>query len=480
MNGGRIRGIRPSSVLGLLSLTACASLAERPPLEPIPFHAVPTEEATELPGASAAPPLELPEMEVTQTAEGLRVARVTVPFAMTTISLLSFPPLDDVGLAAAEPLASRLAHDYLREVAGPFDRLTWRGQGSARGLRVESMDPDSSKGVQRLAKAVCGAEKALEDYVKARRDALQSFVSADGYDDISINLARIGRYGSEHPWAQGTATRVTYMAGISREKMLELWPRLFDLSSAVLVVIGRDPPAAEAIAEQFCALAPPEPVEAKEPLEVPAFREEGGHRFHAMWYRGDQVEMRALHTGPGTRSPDYLAFSVISDLLDDGFGSEADRALRHDSGASYGFHGRFYRRQSSSEILWGGSVAPRFGYRTFELHRDQIRSLVEEEITPERLKAILVRRHGRYLRRLDDTAWMASALAECMLLDIPVGAECLLPDESALTPTELRATAERWLHPEQLDWALVGTSAHVFNRLQFEGTIYRYEKERAE
>jgi predicted Zn-dependent peptidase len=458
------------------------SLAERPPLPPLPARPAASAPAPELPPLAApAPPPPL-SIETASAATGLRIIRVPHPSAVTVTLDLGFPALADARRQGMLAVARQLVRQELvKGVPSGADGYLL-DFGAAWSLEVVAVPGAEEKSLSALAAAVRAADDALEDFDARRLSYLQSLVSSSkSYTSIARNLARIGRYGASHPWAQGPATRVNALAAIEREEIAEVWGDLFDVGRAALVAVGppESLPSARELRAAFSwarAAAGGGDVEA---IAVPPARPEEGHRFHAMWFREEQVRMEAMYVGPAPTHPDYPAFVLLQKVFGSGFRSESNRSLRHDRGATYGVGSSLVVRREASELHWGGWVDPREGITLFEVHRDRVRALLEEGIAPAALAQARAALMGARARRLEDPENVAEDLARCAVVGIPpTHADCLFPPITEDARDVMRVARE-YLDPSRGEWSMVGTPDYVSTRMQFEGTIYRYELERA-
>lgn len=466
-----------SLLLGLAP--GCVSLAERPPLSPLAGREVPPEPA---PTPREAP---IPSLAAVRIVDhpadraSLRMVEVVMPSAPTTVMFLAFPDRAPAKRRPVVPLALRLAQQQLaRTLPGGADGF-WFDWGHVVGLQVVALPSQAVPAFARL-KAALSPDDALKDYARRRFSFLQTLVTrnAGSWEAIGRTLTRMGRYGADHPWAQGAATQVRALARVKKRAVKRLWRRLFDPRDAVLVVVGpeegRVDPARVAQAFPASAEAGPRPGLGAPPA-VPPLRSESGHRFHAVWTRDEQTLLRALHLGPDLGHPDYPAFWVLSTALD-GFASEANEALRHQQGASYGVGTSIIPRPGVSELSFGGWVAPDAALDLLRVHDRIVDRVRREGLSAAELAQAKARVRGMRARTLDEPEKVARRLLSCASFGVPVTREaCLeLSRLEAVTAQDVARVARTHLHPDKVEWMLIGDLDEAYTRFQFEGTVLRY------
>ncbi|MEL6184599.1 MAG: insulinase family protein [Myxococcota bacterium] len=471
--GGSLRAL-------LLVCGACASPAPRPALEPLPAADLAT-------GLDAAPELPRPRVEVSPPSYAIEhvpaaaghpgVVRVTIPSAPTTVMLLAFPVLGTKSTLGLEALTIDLARRRLIRALPVGADGFGRANGTMLRLKAVGLPSKAAAMLPAFGKAL-ERKKAFGDFKKDRFDFLQSLVASSG---VSRTLARMGRYGREHPWAQGPAARVNALSKVKTKVVERAWSQLLDLRRATFLILG-PPEGLPSVGEILAGLPrsdPSQPLPKRQPPPpVPPLEEEKGNQFHALWFNNDQVLMQALHVGPDLSHDDYPAFLLLEEAIG-GFTSEGNRRLRHQGGASYGVGASMRTLPGASELVYGGWIDAQRGMQLFDTHQEVVERVRDHGLTEEEIRSARAQVLGSWARRMDEPEEVANLLAWCVLTGrSPSADDCLAPPDVSVSSAKTQEVARRYLHRDRVHWLVYGEMDHIHNPLRFKGVINFYKIER--
>lgn len=457
----------------------CASLEPRPPLPPLAGRPAPASAAESVP--EALPAFEVPVLEITRLSkeDEAEVVLAAVPEALYATVSVSFPKPSRPETQRLSALIVKLYYEHLIGLLRRGSVGFWREYGSEYRVGVVTLPDRLAEDLERLGRALEDRKGAFEDYKEVKARYLQDLVRGSGRSVAKArNLVRIGRFGPKHRWSEGPATRVETLARVKRKKVIGAWSEVLDLGRAT-VVVAAAPSALAELGDVRSRLPIQEKVGRRapaSPIVVPPPRDEGKHRFHALWYRAEQVQLLGYHVGPAPTHPDFRVFELLSILLDGGFRGEGNRSLRHDLGASYGVGSILWPSKDLSELFWGGYVDPYQGLRLIETHLNQVRRLRRGDFEAKALELAKAVWRGRRARALDDTEQIAQRLAGCAARGVaPSYEECLYPRLDAISAADVTRVAQTYLRETHLEWSLVGSLEYLYNRLQFEGELLIYK-----
>jgi zinc protease len=371
--------------------------------------------------------------------------------------------------------ASRSANEIAEEI-----ELLGGSIGSGAGW------DSSSAGVGMLSRHLPAAFDVLADVVRnpafpaeeiervreqRLADILQSKAnpSSLAYDRFCAAL-----YG-EHPYAMpldGTEQSVT---ALRAAEMRALHARLFVPDNMFAIAVGDvDPEAFVRLCEKhFGDMAPtgqarsgaPEPVmentRCVQVVDRPA---------------AVQSSIFVGHVGIPRGHDDYIAVYLLNMLFGGYFGSRLNLNLREDKGFTYGAHSRYDARLQAGPFSAGAEVRNEVTDGAVEemlFEMDRLRNEVvgEEELT--RVKNYVV---GSFPLQIETPNQVAQRMINIEIYGLEKSYYNTFNSSiMALTPEDLRRTAERWLHPARTAIVAAGRGHLLRHTLERFGTVELFD-----
>jgi predicted Zn-dependent peptidase len=168
----------------------------------------------------------------------------------------------------------------------------------------------------------------------------------------------------------------------------------------------------------------------------------------------DPIVMMSL-SGPAPRSPEYLPFSLLSEVLQARDAGSAQE-LRH-MGATYGIH------FSLNESFPGATLLEVQGQIEEDNVKPAVRQVIEDirgladTLTPEQLDEVKRRWRNRYVEGLASNASVASRVLSSLRRGVAAESLASLPNEvKQVSMDACRATAREWLSNAQPSIAVAG------------------------
>jgi zinc protease len=206
----------------------------------------------------------------------------------------------------------------------------------------------------------------------------------------------------------------------------------------------------------------PRPVESS---DAPARRERAVHIVAKA--DAPQSELRVGHVGLPRRNPDYFPAVIMNAVLGGLFSSRVNLNLREVHGYTYGAHSYFdWRRQRGPWVVATAVESDVTQPAALEIIKE-IERIRAEPITAEELSLATSYLDGVFPIRYETTAAIASALASLVVYDLPDDwYDAYRERVRAVTREDVLTAAQKHLHPEQLQMAVVGNPASVRERME--------------
>ena len=256
--------------------------------------------------------------------------------------------------------------------------------------------------------------------------------------------------------AGGTQTSV---AAIGRDDVERFYAERYRPGATTLIVVG-DVQAAEAERLVLDALgdwtgAPSAPA---------ATTDEPARRTRAVHLVGKpdapQSELRIGHLGVPRTHPDYFPIVVMNAVLGGLFSSRINLNLREAHGYTYGAHSEFDWRRTRGPFVVSTAVRSDVTDAAAREVLREIDRMRAETIETAELTLATSYLDGVFPIRYETTAAIAAALGNLIIFGLPGDYFDTYRDHiRAITTTDVRRAAERYLHPDELQVVVVGDPA---------------------
>lgn len=179
-----------------------------------------------------------------------------------------------------------------------------------------------------------------------------------------------------------------------------------------------------------------------------------------------QSEIRIGHVGVARNSADYFAVVVMNTILGGAFSSRLNLNLREKNGFTYGASSSFVMRRRPGPFLISSAVQTEVTGAAVRETLEELRRIRSAEVTAAELADATQYVAGTFPLRLQTTDGVASTLAEIVVhgLDdryFDTFAERIL----SVSAEEVRAAAEKHIHPGELVILVAGDAVNVVPQL---------------
>lgn len=422
---------------------------------------------TQRPAPAAQPPLELPGIEMRKLRNGIPVA-VMQDHRLPVVSvsaILDIPSANDPagktglrGFTAAmlsEGSTSRTAEELADAAAALGSSVGPTGFYTI----TANLDPALTLMAEQLLQPAF-PEAALER-IKANAIAgLRRQKENPGYlaSTVFSNVV----YGAGHPYSR-EATEETITA-IGREDLVDFYRKYFAPPNVQFVVVGDITPEAAVakLNEHFGRWK----AGTSAKVEIPAPRGPGKTTIYLHDRPGSpQSVIMAGTLGPRRDTPDYHAIQIMNTVLGGAFSSRLNLNLREAHGYTYGARSGFGFRQvpEVSTFTAGAAVhTAKTDSALIELMREVREVRDSRPITDEEFAFAKAGATKELPLQFETVSQRAGAVAELVQDKLPLDYyETLSAKLRAVTLDQTRATAKRYVTPDQLAIVVVGDRAVI-------------------
>jgi zinc protease len=454
---------------------ACSSLRPAPP--PSPTVTPDAEFRRHRPRPGPARPFRSPtitrfrlpnQLEVL-LVESHKLPLVSVEMVIRTGSAAD--PAERAGLAQLtadmldEGTASRSGPQIAREIAtlgASLDcRTTWDASWTSLSVLSENLDQALALWADvllRPAFAPAEVQRLRERTIAALRTRRDNpALVAD------VTLARV-IYGEGHPYARPEGGTEETLAGIDDGRLRAFWRTHYRPNNAALLVVG-DITAADlrAKTERLLRDWEPQPVPGTAP---PAPAEPSPGIVLVDRPGAPQSSIRLGKVGIARLNPDYRRALVMNHILG-GSLKRLARNLRETKGWTYSVASTFNGRRAAGPWIAGGEFVGAHTADAVAEMLKEVRRMGEEDVAAEELQQTKDELIKSFPARFATVGQIAEQLRTMAIQRLPLDEWESFPDAvAAVTSTDVRTMARRYLRPETLVVVVVGDRRSTENPLR--------------
>jgi zinc protease len=262
-----------------------------------------------------------------------------------------------------------------------------------------------------------------------------------------------------HPYSRPEDGYTETIRAISRADLISFHENYFGPSGMVISIVGGIAPQ-QVVDSVTLSLGdwrnPSQPDQPKLPPVKPLTREV----LRKVNIPGKSETDIVMGTaGPPRKSPDYLTASLGNNIIGQfGMMGRIGESVRERSGLAYHASSSLSGGIGPGPWLFLAGVDPKNVEKTIQLMQQEIIRFVSEPVTSEELADSQSNYIGRLPLSLESNAGVAAALLNLERYELGLDYYLRFPGLiSAITPTEILETAQRYLHPDRLGIAVAGT-----------------------
>ncbi len=443
-------------------------LSVDPATPPKPTRA-PRPEGDPRPEIDPQPAAKVPAIERFTLSNGLKVAFVRDSRLPLLEARLSFaagrvaerPGEDGLSAAAAELLLQGAAGRDARGLAAAFAGLGWK-LDVIRGVEwldvfASGLSRNSAAFFRELANVLSTATFPEDEVALWRENKVEELKMQRAKPDfMASERMKAELFGAEHPYGR-PALEDAQIGAISRGKIADFFRRSYVPDGATLTLTGDADPAAlraqleAAFAGWTGASAAP---------RIPDLPAQGPARTALVDRAGSKQANLTVSQAVDLKptDPDYLAFSVMNQILGGSATSRLFVNLRVKNSYTYGAYSRPQALEKG--LLWTATAEVRNEVAAAALAemRKEIAGMRDGLVDERQLEAVKRYLAGLFLLRLSSIDYAADSLAgyernkQSAERELATYVERL----NALTPADIQRVARRYLDPEKMVTVVVG------------------------
>jgi zinc protease len=183
----------------------------------------------------------------------------------------------------------------------------------------------------------------------------------------------------------------------------------------------------------------------------------GGHHVVAM-PGVTQTNLRMGHWGPKQNSKDRVVCDVMNLILGGGsFWSRMTKVVRTKEGLAYSVQAQFTRGAAGGLFAAGTQTKAETSYRALGLMKGLIEEIRNEPVSAEEMSQARDTILNSFIQTFENPASLASQYARLEFQEYPADwLEQYLAIVRGVTPEECLRVAKEYLHPDKLEFVLVG------------------------
>jgi len=453
---------------------ATAPVAEKPIARQTPD----AEFRQKLPASGEQTPFKVPGVKRFRLKNGLRVILAEshklplVGVEMVVRSGNGANPSDKAGLADLvadmldEGTATRNATAIAEEIAQLGATLSTNATWDASSLSVSALTENIDRALDVWADILLRPTFTEDDLGRVRENLLSALARRKDSPPLvaGVTFAR-ALFGDSHPYgwpASGTEESVGRIAGADVRAFFE---KFYRPNNAVLVVAGDIGEAdLRAKMEKLLAGWKPKPILA---VKLPKPPSVDKTRIFLVDKAGaPQSSIRLGLVGIERKNPDYARALVMNQILGGSF-KRLTMNLRETKGWTYGVGSMFEARRTPGPWTAGGEfVAEHTADSVTEILKE-VSTLRSDEVGDKELKDTKDEIIRAFPARFATANQVAAQMAALAVYDLPdKDLETFTARIASVTAADVRKTAQKYLHPDNLVVVVVGDRNHIESSLR--------------
>lgn len=310
-----------------------------------------------------------------------------------------------------------------------------------------------------------------EDKIELARAQAIEGIRRQNDDPNNISAREFARlvYGRESPYAQ--VPTISSLKSITRQDLLQFHRRFYHPNNTIMAVSGafKADEMLKKLRETFGSWER-SPVEFPklDPLKDP----QGGRVFHVARDL-PQTVIRMGHLGISRLSPDRPAVAVLNEIFGSGgFTSRLMREVRSNRGLAYSVWGVIGVGPDRGLFTASAQTKSESAVEAAQLIRKMIADIRSDSVTEEEVRLAKESILNSYIFQFDSPSEIVRQKAELELLGYPPDWMETYPKRiQAVTPSQVQQAAQKYFHPDQMVFLVVGGSAGGQPPLSSLGTV---------
>jgi zinc protease len=424
------------------------------------------------PAPGPAPKIQMGDYEQFQLPNGLKII-VVENRKLPRVSFELFvdvPPTKEGDIAGAADMAGQLLKTGTTtktkaQIDEAVDFIGASLSTSANGMRGTALTRHRDKLLEIMADILYNPAFPQDEFEKLKKQTLSGLASnKDNPNAIANNVARVMRYGKNHPY--GELTTEATVENIKLEDCKKYYQTYFKPNISYLVIVGDITPAnAKALAEKYFGKWQRGDVKS-ETFEKPS--KPGMAKVDFVNKTGAvqsvinityPVDMR-----PG--APDVIKASVANTLLGGFFSSRLNANIREDKGYSYGVYAQLSPDREIGFFNAGGSVRNEVTDSALIEFLYEMKRLGEQRVPDSEMDLVKSVMTGNFARSLEQPATVARYALNTARYNLPEDYyPTYLERLSKVSADDVMEMAKKYITPDNAHIVIVGNKDATADKL---------------
>jgi len=437
---------------------------------------------TKPPQSPPIPSYKLPPTSESTLPNGMGVLLVEDPrFPLVTIRLnfragSKFDPPDQPGLAGAvasllgEGTKTRTARQISEEIDGMGGSLTANAGSDALTLSGNILAENLPKLLALTADVARNATFPEHEVDLYKQNRLQSLQAQRSQPAFLANQRMAETLFGSSPYAHIAPTEASIKAFDSAH-LAAFRDGYLVPNNAVLIVLGRIPPRAEAlkmITAEFGSWAQ-KPLPQPPKMDLPAPK----RQIVLVDRPGSvQADIYVSRLAPVRTSAEFFPLSVGATILGGGASSRMFLDIREKQGFAYDAHSDYTTYRDAGTVSGVTEVRNEVIEPALKAVLDELDKMAAEPVTSKELTDVKNYLSGLYLLRLETQDGLAGQLNNMKTLDLPKDyLDTYTQHVRSVEPDQIQAVAKKYLSPGQSAIIVVGDSSKIADGLKKFGEV---------
>ncbi|MEZ4869124.1 MAG: penicillin acylase family protein [Caldilineaceae bacterium] len=451
----------------------------RSPL-PTPANAVTqtvtTDERTTPPPPLPVQALNLPAINQSELANGLEVISVPQHQLPIFTAVLVLPGGESAAPAAQTGVATLTADLLTRgtetrsaqEIASTIEeaggQLVATANQDTTHVMVSGLSENFTDSLTLLGDVVLNPIFPSAELAVARQQTLTGLQVALSTPGVVAQRALSAILYGDHPY--GESATLEEVAAITRTDLIDYYEAQFHPTDAILVVIG-DVTHEEAVAQAEEIFGEWPAADTTAAVEYPEPPTRSETTIYLIDRPGSTQATVALgHLLTDTLSQDRYAVAVANQILGAGPSSRLFQKLREERGYTYGIYSNVATPRDQGALTIQASVRNEVVAPALTAILDELTTLRTTQVPTTELESAKAYLIGNYALQTETAAAVAARLLDLKLRGLPLRDLEEYPEAiDAVSGTELRQAAQRYLHPNEVAIVVVGDAEQIEDEL---------------
>ena len=310
-----------------------------------------------------------------------------------------------------------------------------------------------------------------EEIERLRTQKISSVISyKDDGDYLAGRVFKENVYGKNH-YAFPTEGTTQSLTNISRDSIVNFYNSYYKPDNMIVAFVGdiTIDEALKKVEDKFGSWTG----NSKKSNTENNIKIKDSSKVHLVRKKGAvQSSLKIGHIAVERNTEDYFKIKVMNNILGDGFTSRINKNLREVNGYTYGANSYFDFKKLSGDFSIETEVKNAITANAVNEIIKEIKTIKEELVSEEELQNVKNYITGTFPMQLETPNAIASKVIALKLYDLPEDHfSTYISQINKVTKEDIKATAEKYLHPENLTISIGGNPDEISESMKQFGEV---------